>query len=137
MEFKIFKVSKNIGGFYYIIYSDINKNGAISKEETLKDPLTNNYIYSYQCKKDSLYDKTKFVLLTKEYGITNINVSCNDTTTIGQLSFGLDGNVFTKLSTHDNDSEAYKLNEVCEIVLKDKEDNQEIIKIYPYTGFIE
>jgi hypothetical protein len=60
---KFLNCRESIGGIYYVIYSDNDKDGHIDKEESLKDPLTNNHIYSFQCTKDSLYDKSKFVLL--------------------------------------------------------------------------
>jgi hypothetical protein len=134
---KFLNCQKKIGGYYYTIYSDINKNGAISKSETLKDPLTNNHIYSYQCKEDSLFDKSKFVLLTKEYGVRNIELSCNETDTIGQLSFANNGNVYTKLATDENKLDRYLLEEICVITLKDNKNNEKSINIYPKTGFIE
>jgi hypothetical protein len=134
---KFLNCQKKFGGYYYVIYSDKNKNGAISKSESLKDPLTNNHIYSYQCKEDSLFDKSKFVLLTKEYGIKDIQISCNETNTIGQLSFSNNGNVYSKLATKSNKLGKYEIEEICYISLKDGNKNEKIIKIYPKTGFIE
>lgn len=134
---KFLNCNKTIGGIYYIIYSDENKNGYISKDETLKDPLTNSYIYSYQCKEDKIYDKNNLVLLTKQYDITNIDISCNSTTTIGQFSFGNNGEVYTRLSTNENKSEENRLNTICKISIYDKFNNQEIIEIHPITGQIE
>ena len=38
---------------HYYIYSDLDNTGHVKQEETLKDPLTNNYIYSStHCKDD-------------------------------------------------------------------------------------
>jgi len=133
---KFLRCDKKIGGIYYVIYSDSNKNGHISKEETLKDPLTNNYIYSYQCHQDTIYDKSNFVLLTQQYDITDIKISCNDTTSLGQIIFGNNGNIFTKLSTKEYQSSKYTLKNNCFITLIDKNNNQETITITPTTGYI-
>ena len=133
---KFLNCASSIGGYYYIIYSDKNQNGYISKTETLKDPLSDNYIYSYQCNEDSLYDKSKFVLLTKKYDIQNIQITCNSTSTVGQLSFGYDGSVYSRLSNVDLESEKYKITSQCKIKIKDSNSNEEIITIVPNTGQI-
>ncbi len=131
---KFLNCQKSIGGIYYVIYSDEDKNGAIGKDETLKDPLTSNHIYSFQCTKDKLSDKSKFVLLTQEYDIENINVSCNSTSTIGQLSFGFDGNVYTRLGNKPDD---YILKEHCVISIFDKYGQKEEILVHKNSGYIE
>jgi prepilin-type N-terminal cleavage/methylation domain-containing protein len=131
---KFLNCQSTIGGFYYVIYNDLDSNGAIKKEETLKDPLTGNYIYSYQCTKDSLYDKSKFVLLTQEYEIENIDISCNQTSTVGQISFGNDGKVYAKNGKSEDD---YEITEPCVINLSDKHNQSEKITIYPKSGYIE
>jgi len=125
---------KDIGGLFYSVYSDANGGGGVNKEEVLKDPLTNNYIFATSCKKDSLYDKSKFVLLTKEYEIENIDVSCNETATIGQISFGYDGKVYAK---NGKNEEEYEIKEPCKIKLYDKHNQSEEIIIYPNSGYIE
>jgi len=134
---KFLNCQKKIGGLYYVIYSDENLNGSISKEETLKDPLTSNYIYSFQCKEDTVYDKNKLILLTKRYNIESINISCNKTSTIGQLSFDINGELHSKLSTKDNEHDKYKIKKDCEIEIIDKFENKEIIIIAKNTGFIK
>jgi len=133
---KFLNCNKNIGGLYYIIYSDINENGYISKVETLQDPLTNKYIYSYQCKEDTNLDKYTLILLTKEYGIKNIKISCNSTQTIGGISFDINGYGYSKLSTKEYDKDKYRLNNDCYIQLYDKKNNEEIITIDGITGVI-
>jgi hypothetical protein len=125
---------KSIGGIYYVIYSDEDKNGAIKKEESLRDPLTGNHIYSFQCTKDKLYDKSKFVLLTKEYDVNNVVVSCNSTSTIGQISFGHDGNIYSRLGQFEDD---YKLQTPCIIKLIGQHNQIEEIVVHPTTGYIE
>ena len=134
---KFLNCNKNIGGIYYIIYSDENENGYISKDETLKDPLSNQYLYSSQCKEDKIYDKNKLILLTKRYDIKNIIVSCNKTTTIGQLSFDINGELHSKLSNKNNKIDEYKLKSICNIEIYDKNGNKEMIQIHNKTGFIE
>ena len=61
----------------YVVYSD--KSGGTAhykKSETLKDPLSNKYLYSSSSCKNR-FDESRYVLLTKEYGITKVEVSCN------------------------------------------------------------
>jgi hypothetical protein len=131
---KFEKCDKDIGGVFYSVFSDENKGGGVNKEEVLKDPLTNNYIFATSCKKDTLYDKSKFVLLTQEYEIKNIDISCNETSTIGQISFGYDGKVYGKNGMNEDD---YEIKEPCTITLYDKHNQSETITIYPNSGYIE
>jgi len=127
--------SKNIGGLYYVVYSDKNHGGHINKSETLKDPLTQKWLYSnYDC--DASFNESKDILLTKEYGVTKVDVSCNRTSTIGQISFGYDGKVYTKLGTKSNDAFNNELKEQCIITLYDKSNNNVSILIEPNTGYI-
>jgi len=126
---------KSIGGLYYVVYSDTNHGGHINKGETLKDPLTQKWLYSnYDCEASS--NESKDILLTKEYGVTKVNISCNNTSTIGQLSFGYDGQVYTKLGTKSIDTYKYLLKETCNISLYDKSNNKVTISIEPNTGYI-
>jgi type II secretory pathway pseudopilin PulG len=124
-----------IGGVYYLIYSDKDASGYQPKKiETLKDPLTNKYIYSYYCEEDNLVDKLEQVKITEYFGVSKAEISCNDTSTIGQLSFGNDGNLYTYFDSID--SEAYKITEQCKIKLYDLDNQSEIINIEPSTGYI-
>lgn len=134
---KFLNCESSIGGLYYVIYSDENLNGHISKEETLKDPLSDNYIYSYQCKEDSLYDKNKLILLTQRYDIDKIDISCNNTTTIGQISFDINGEAHSKLSTNENEFDKYKLNSKCTIDIFDTSGKKETVIIHENTGLID
>lgn len=121
-------------GLYYSIYSDTNKTGQIAKNETLKDPLSNKYIYNNnQCYEAK--DISPYTLLTKSFGIEKVNISCNDTTTIGQLSFGYDGKLYSKLSSKENDSYSYLVEHPCEIELISNEDKRTIV-IESITGYI-
>ncbi len=133
--FKFQRCEKSIGGVYYVVYSDSNHGGHINKNETLKDPLTQKWLYSnYDC--DASFDESKDILLTKEYGITKIELSCNNTTTIGQISFGYDGKVYTKLGTKIEDTYKYELKEKCNVNLYDNDNNYVTITIEPNTGYI-
>ncbi len=133
---KFLRCSKSIGGLYYVVYSDSNKGGNINKSETLKDALTQKWLYSnYDC--DASYNESKDILLTKEYGVSKVDVSCNSTSTIGQFSFGYDGKMYTKLSTIANEPYKYELKVPCIITLYDKSDNNISISIEPNTGFIK
>ncbi|MEA3512468.1 MAG: prepilin-type N-terminal cleavage/methylation domain-containing protein, partial [Campylobacterota bacterium] len=90
--------SADIGGLYYVVYSDMSGNTAhFKKEDCLKDPLTNKYLYSgSSC--DTSSNENKYIQLTKEYDIQRVELSCNSTSSIGQISFGYDGKIYSKLS---------------------------------------
>ena len=89
--------NKNIGGIYFNVFSDTNEGGRINKKETLKDPINNKYLYSNGCKKDTVGDKSKYVLLTQEFDIIDIKLSCHKGSGIGYISFDSNGNVYSKL----------------------------------------
>lgn len=130
---KFFNCKKSLGGIYYVMYSDNNMLGHPNKTESLKDPLTNKYIYnSNSCSQKD--DLSKYTLLTKNFDIINIDIDCNETTSIGQLSFGNDGNVYTKLS---NDENSYKLMNDCKIKLRNKHNKIKEIEIKKETGMIK
>ncbi|MDZ7817903.1 MAG: hypothetical protein U5K55_04445 [Aliarcobacter sp.] len=80
---------------------------------------------------------SKYVLLTKEFGINDVQISCNETTSLGQLSFGSDGKVYSKLSAFDNESEEYEINKPCTIKLISKNNDSREIVIYPNTSYIK
>jgi len=132
---KFLNCQKKIGGIYYVVYSNTINSGhwAISKEETLKDPLNNNHIYSNQCKKDELYDKSKFVLLSEYYGIKDIKISCNYTGSLGQILFLNDGGAYSKFDENINE---YKIINNCTISLIGDNNEQEDIIIEANTGYI-
>jgi hypothetical protein len=123
--------NKTIGGLYYIVYSDTNHGGRANKSECLKEPLTNRYLYSNGCVEDSLNDKSKYILLTKEYGIKKVEVSCYSGSGLGFISFGADGKVYSKLG--DNPKE---ITSPCKIHLYDDKDEISTIVIEPKTGYI-
>ena len=124
--------NKKIGGLYYIVYSDMYGGTAhVKKEDTLKDPLNNQYLYSNGCQEDTLNDKSKHILLTKEYRIEKIDVSCNTSSSIGQISFGYDGKIYSQLGTNIKEIE-----KSCIIKLIDKENNFQNIVVESKTGYI-
>jgi len=128
---KFQRCSSSVGGLYYVIYSDESGGTAhFKKSETLKDPLSLKYLYSTSsC--INRYDTSKYILLTKEYGVTKVEVSCNTTDAIGQISFGYDGRIYSQLGSNPKEI----LNR-CEIKLYDINDDFRTITIEPKTGYI-
>lgn len=132
---KFLRCRNDEDGIYFSIYSDNNETGQISKIDTLKDPLTNKYIYSSNyCEENNT--NSKYVLLSKNFDIENIQISCNDTTSLGQLSFGDDGKVYSKLSTNPDEFDKYEIKEPCFIKIISKDKQEKEIKISEKTGFI-
>lgn len=129
---KFLNCQSSIGGLYYNVYSDTQGGtGHFEKEDTLLDPLNNKYLYSNQCKEDTVGDKSKHVLLTKEYGISKVDVSCNTTSTIGQISFGYDGKIYSQLGKN-----IKEITTPCEIKLFNEKDKFTTIMVEPKTGYI-
>lgn len=128
---KFQKCSKEEDGLYFVVYSDQSGGTAhFKKEETLKDPMNNKYLYSgYDCIPSG--DESKDILLTKQYGVTDVDISCNTTTTIGQISFGNDGKIYSQLGTT-----IKEITQPCSIKLSDSNNNSNTIIIEPNTGYI-
>jgi type II secretory pathway pseudopilin PulG len=123
-------------GIYFSIYSDENGKGHPNQDESLKDPLTNKYIYSSNyCEENN--ENSKYTLLTKSFDIDKVNISCNDTDSLGQISFGNDGRVYSKLSNFSNEAYEYEITTPCYIKFTSKNQETKEIKIYPKTAFIE
>ena len=132
---KFFRCRESVGGIYYSIYSDNNKSGHPSIEDSLKDPLTKKNIYSSNsCEENS--SNSKYVLLTKSFGITDVQISCNDTTSLGQLSFDSDGKVYSKLSNKDNESNEYEIKNPCYLKFISEDGQNKEIVINSNTGYI-
>ncbi|RXJ86343.1 type II secretion system protein [Arcobacter sp. CECT 8985] len=126
---------RNHKGIYYVLYSDKNQSGHPKKSESMKDPLTNKYIYSSnKCEKNS--DSSKYVLLTKEFDINKVDISCKMDASLGKISFGSDGKVYKKLSNNTNESNKYEINRVCIIKLIDKNKNIRELLLQPNGGYI-
>lgn len=123
--------SKDEDGLYYVVYSDESGGTAhFKKDECLKDPLNNKYLYSnYDCQASQ--DESKYVLLTKEFGVKKVDISCNTTSTIGQISFGYDGKVYSSLGDAPKE-----ITQKCIITLFDNDGNSKKIFIEPKTGYI-
>ena len=131
---KFKKKKKSEGGIYYSIYSDKNKSGHVSIEDTLKDPLSGKNIYSSNgCEENNLH--SKYVLLTKEFGIIDVQMSCNSTTSLGQLSFGSDGKIYSRLSEKENEENEYEITAPCSMKFIAKDGNSREIMLYPKTGY--
>ena len=132
---KFQRCRKSVGGFYYSIYSDRNMQGHINREETLKDPLSNKYIYANNYCKENSKD-SKYTLLTKNYNVEKINISCNNTNSIGQISYDYYSNIYTKLGERRSSLDTKALNSSCKIEFIDKYANKEEIYIEKNTGYI-
>tara|TARA_B110000046_G_C13015265_1_gene408401 strand:+ start:1098 stop:1643 length:546 start_codon:yes stop_codon:yes gene_type:complete len=129
---KFLNCDKSIGGLYYLVYSDTYGDTAhYKKTDTLQDPLNNKYLYSNACREDTLNDKSRHILLTKEYGIERINISCNTTATIGQISFGYDGKIYSELGKN-----IKEISKQCQIQLFDERNNSTKIAVEAKTGYI-
>lgn len=132
---KFFRCRQDVGGIYYVIYSDKNQTGQPSIEDSMKDFLTNKNIYSSNfCKKSK--ENSEYVLLTQEYGISDIQLSCNQTSSLGQISFGEDGYVYSKLSNYENEQNLYKIEEKCELKLIQNSEKNKKIVIEGRTGYV-
>ena len=135
---KFFNCKESVGGIYYVIYSDNNMTGHPNLDESLKDPLTKKRIYSSNNCEISK-NTSKYVLVTKEFDVENIKLSCNSTSTIGQISYGGAGRVYSRLSSKENEANRYEIEERCkiEIISKSKEKREIIIEGksgYVYKG---
>ena len=115
---KFQRCSSSVGGLYYVVYSDTSGGTAhFKKSECLKEPLTNKFLYSgSDCEPSK--DESKYILLTKEFGVTKVDISCNETSSLGQISFGYDGKIYSKLG-----SSPIEIQKQCQIKLYDKSEN--------------
>ena len=132
--FKFQRCRSSVGGLYFVIYSDKDTDGYIDKIETAIDPLTSRHIYSSNWCNEISTQNNKYVLLTNQYDVTEVDMSCNNTTSLGQISFDKYGRIYSKLSEGEYTNEI--LND-CTIILKDKNNDQISIKISSKNGFIE
>lgn len=132
---KFLRCRENEGGGVYIsIYTDINEKSHTNNEEALKDPLTNRYITNSNfCKDDDKY--SSFTPL-RNYNVKSVDISCNSTTSLGQVSFGEDGRVYSRLSNVDNETYEYEITKPCFIKFTSDNNYEKEIIIYPKTGFI-
>ena len=131
---KFFRCRDEVDGLYYSIYSDSNESGTPGVDDSLKDPLSQKNIYSSnQCKENNR--NSKYVLLTKNFEIKDVKISCNETTSLGQLSFGSDGKVYAKLSSNENEASKYEITQPCSIKFVSKENKSKEIILFPSTGY--
>jgi type II secretory pathway pseudopilin PulG len=131
---KFFRCRDEKDGIYYSIYSDKNKSGHPSLEDSLKDPLSGKNIYSSNyCKENS--SNSKYVLITKEFGIKDVQISCNDTSSLGQLSFGSDGKVYSRLSAYENESREYEITEPCSVKFISMDGGSRELVVFSETGY--
>ena len=113
---KFLRCRQSVGGIYYIIYSDKNMSGHPNASDSLKDPLTKKNIYSSNMCNES-NSNSSFVLLTKKFDIVDVEISCNETSSLGQLSFSSKGQVYTKLTNNYDEKEDFTLENDCFIKL--------------------
>jgi hypothetical protein len=133
--FKFFRCRKDVGGMYYSIYSDNNASGHPSIEDSLKDSLNLKNIYSTNhCKENT--NNSKYVLLSKNFNIKSVSISCNETSSLGQLSFSSNGKIYSKLSNIPNDTSSYEIKNNCNIKLIDNFDEERNIVLESNTGYI-
>lgn len=132
---KFFRCRKSVGGLYYVIYSDTNQTGHPSANESLKDPLTQKYIYSSNScsEKES---NSSYTLLTKKYNISDVTLSCNSTTSLGQLSFGVNGKVYSKLSSNYEENYENEIKVPCTIRITHKNGDYKELVVENITGYI-
>lgn len=131
---KFFRCRNEEDGIYYSIYSDNNESGTPGENDSLKDPLTQKNIYSSNyCKENN--SNSKYVLLTKNFGIKDVKVSCNETSSLGQLSFGADGKMYSKLTNNQNGALEYEITLPCSIKFISKDNKNKEIIINPKTGY--
>jgi len=132
---KFFRCRKSVGGIYYSIYSDKNASGHPSIEDSLKDSLSLKNIYSTnQCIENT--NNSKYVLISQNFNIKEIEVSCNETSSLGQLSFGSNGKLYSKSSNIPNDSESYEIKNKCKIKLLNTLGEKRSIILENNTGYI-
>lgn len=129
---KFFRCKQSVGGVYFTIYSEENVTGHPNQKETLKDPLTNKYIYNNNSCSDN-NENSKYTLLSKYYDVESVQISCNSTDSLGQISFGSDGKIYSRIS----DAELYEITKPCTIRFISKNKEYKDIKIHAKTGFIE
>lgn len=133
---KFFRCRESVGGVYFSIYSEKNDTGQPNQKESLKDPLTNKYIYNNNYCKESL-ENSKYTLLTKNYDIKTVEISCNSTDSLGQISFGNDGRVYSKLSNFTNEQYAYEIKTPCKMKFIVNNNKFIEVEISSKTGFVE
>lgn len=132
---KFFRCRQDVGGIYYVVYSDKNQTGQPSVEDSMKDFLTSKNIYSSNfCKKTE--QNSEYVLLTQEFGVEDVKLSCNETSSLGQLSFGEDGFVYAKLSNYENEQSLYKIEKNCTLELINSEKTSRKINVNGKNGYI-
>jgi len=132
---KFFRCNKSVDGIYYVIYHDENMKGHPNMDESMNDPLTNKKIYSSN-KCETTSQTSKYVLLTKEFGIEDVVISCNSTSSLGQISFGDDGKIYSKLSNYEDKEDEYEITGTCEIELKSNESQNIVLKIEGGSGYV-
>jgi competence protein ComGC len=121
-------------GIYYTIFSDKNLKGTPNKDESIKDPLSKKWLYvsNWCTQKEDEYAK---VLLTKEFDISSIELSCNATSSFGEIIFDYRGKPYNKFGYDSNDAFKYALSEPCYLKIINSKAQSRTIIIQNETGF--
>jgi len=131
-----FRRCNNDTGIHYYIYSDNDNSGHAKEEESLKDPLTQQYIYSSTACIDK-NNRTNYTLLSKYYNIKSVDISCNNTSSsLGQILYLNDGIAYSRFENNKNSINKYKINQNCTIKLIDFDNNYKIITVEGKTGYV-
>lgn len=129
---KFLNCNKSIGGIYYIMFSDLNMKGHANQSETLKDALNSKYLYATSsCKENK--NRSKHVLLSKNYNIKEIKLSCNKTKSLGQISFSSSGKIYASLS---NQNENNEIKKDCYLEIIHQNNDSSTIVIRNTTGYV-
>jgi Tfp pilus assembly protein PilE len=131
---------ENSGKLYYAVYSDKDKDrnincNAMTCDEPAIDPLTKQPLYYLDSRAN------KKMLLTEEYGIKDINVSCDTpdsslyTSSLGVISFDHLGRPYDGIGNNASKPFDFLLTSNCTITLEHNDGNATII-VRPETGYV-
>lgn len=131
---------ENSNDFYYAIYSDLNKNrnvncNAATCDEPAIDPLTGQPLYYLASRAN------ENMILSEQYGITNIVVSCDTpdsslyTTSLGVLAFDHFGRPYNGIGNSVSGPYDFLLTAPCSVSLVHPDGNA-TITIHPETGYV-
>jgi type II secretory pathway pseudopilin PulG len=131
---------ENSGKLYYAVYSDKDKDrnvncNAITCDEPAIDPLTKKPLYYLDSRAN------KKMLLTENYGIKDINVSCDTpdsslyTSSLGVISFDHLGRPYNGIGNATAKPFDFLMTSNCNITLAHKDGNA-TITVHPETGYV-
>lgn len=94
---------------YYVIGSDLNKNGSISKDECAVDPANGKYLYHHN-NNPVASDESTNVLLGKKFGINKIDFA-GGCANVKHIAFDRLGRPHVSLGSAANDYRSYMKND--------------------------